>query len=96
MVNKGKWLWKQILRRGLIILTLILQAWLIADVILDLSRYSPVISTIHSLSSLAVVIYIASRKEKGAFKISWIVLVLVFPLFGGVLYLLFNFQTSTK
>ena len=95
-VNKGKWFWKQLLRRGLIILTLILQACLLADVILDLSRYSPAINAIHAFASLAVAIHIASRREKGAFKISWIILVLVFPLFGGVLYLLFNFQTSTK
>lgn len=95
-MKKGKWFWKQLLRRGLIILTLILQAWLMVDVILDLSHFSPVISAVHSFSSFAVAIYIASRKEKGSIKVSWIVLVLVLPLFGGVLYLLFNFQTSTK
>ena len=77
-------------------LALILQVWLLADVILDLSRYSPVISALHTAASLAVAVHIASRKDKGVFKTSWIVLVLVLPLFGGVLYALFNFQTSAK
>ncbi len=95
-MKKGRWFRKLFLRRALIILAMLLQVWLLVDVVLDLSRYSPVISTLHSLGSFAVAIYIASRKDKGAFKTSWIVLVLVLPLFGGVLYVLFNFQTSTK
>ena len=49
-----------------------------------------------TMASLLVAVYIASRKDKGAFKASWIVLVLVLPLFGGILYVLFNFQTSTR
>lgn len=95
-MKKRNWFWKQFLRRALIIATLVLQAWLLIDVILDLSRYSPVISAIHTLGSFAVAIYIASRKDKGAFKTSWIVLVLVLPLFGGTLYVLSNFQTASK
>lgn len=95
-MKKTKWYRKLFLRRVLIILAMMVQVWLMVDVVLDLSRYSPVISTIHSLSSLAVAIYIASRKDKSAFKTSWIVLVLVFPLFGGVMYLLFNFQSATR
>ena len=95
-MKKNPWYRKLFLRRALVILAMLLQAWLMVDVLLDLSRYSPVISAIHSLSSFAVAIYIVSRRNKSAFKTSWIVLVLVFPLFGGVMYLLFNFQSATR
>ena len=95
-MKKTKWYRKLFLRRALIILAMLVQAWLMVDILLDLSRWSPLISTLHSLSSFAVVIYITSRRNKSAFKTSWIVLVLVFPLFGGVLYLLFNFQSTTR
>ena len=95
-MKKRNWFWKMFLRRALIIAALVLQVILMIDVILDLSRYSPVISAIHSFASFAIAVYIASRKDKGAFKVSWIVLMLVFPLFGGTLYILFNFQTSTR
>ena len=95
-MKKGPWYRKLFLRRALVILAMLLQAWLMVDVLLDLSRYSPAISAIHSLSSFAVAIYIVSRRNKSAFKTSWIVLVLVFPLFGGVMYLLFNFQSATR
>lgn len=93
---KHRWFRKLFLRRALIILALVLQAVLIVDIVMDLSRYSPLIGALHSMGSLAVAIHIASRKDKGAFKTSWIMLVLVLPLFGGVLYVLFNYQNSVR
>ena len=95
-MKKRPWYRKLFLRRALVILAMMLQVWLMVDILLDLSRYSPLISTIHSLSSFAVAIYIASRRNKSAFKTSWIVLVLVFPLFGGILYCLCSFQGTTQ
>lgn len=82
-MKKRPWYRKLFLRRALVILAMMLQVWLMVDILLDLSRYSPLISTIHSLSSFAVAIYIASRRNKSAFKTSWIVLVLVFPCLAG-------------
>ena len=76
-MKKNPWYRKLFLRRALVILAMVLQVWLMVDVLLDLSRYSPVISAIHSLSSFAVAIYIVSRQNKSAFKTSWIVLVRV-------------------
>lgn len=95
-MNKKQWFRKLFLRRALIMLAMVVQVWLMVDVILDLSRFSPLVSTVHTAASLAVAVHIASRRDKGAFKTSWIILVLVMPLFGGILYLLFNFQTSSR
>lgn len=37
-----------------------------------------------------------SKREKGAFKLTWVFLILQFPLFGGVFYLITNFQTASR
>lgn len=93
---KKRWFYKLFLRRALIALALLAQVWLLVDIVLNMSRYSPVIRALHTGLSLAVVLHIVARKDKGAFKTSWIVMVLVLPLFGGVLYVLFNFQISNR
>ena len=36
------------------------------------------------------------QKDKGANKVIWIFLILLFPLFGSLLYILYNFQASTR
>ena len=34
------------------------------------------------------------QKDKGAYKTAWAILILTFPLFGGLMYLLSNAQSS--
>ena len=40
------------------------------------------------LISMAVVLWLVNKDENPAYKISWIILILIFPVFGGLLYLL--------
>ena len=40
--------------------------------------------------SVAMVLYIVSNRSNPAYKIAWIVPILVAPVFGGMLYLLFG------
>lgn len=49
-----------------------------------------------TLSFLVVIHHVVSEKNKGAYKTTWVFLILAFPLFGGLMYLLFSFQTSTR
>lgn len=46
--------------------------------------------------SFSVSVYIISRREKNAYKLMWVFLILLAPLFGGLFYLIFTFQSSTK
>lgn len=46
--------------------------------------------------SLVVALHIVAKKDKGAYKLTWVFLILLFPLFGGLFYLLFKFQSSTR
>lgn len=49
------------------------------------------------LSALSVVtaLHLITRPDKYAFKILWTFLILLFPLFGGVMYWTFHFQTAS-
>jgi cardiolipin synthase len=46
--------------------------------------------------SVLVCIYIVNKKEKSAYKLTWIFLILMFPIFGGLLYILFYFQSNPR
>ena len=37
--------------------------------------------------SIVIVLYIIGKDDNSAYKIGWIVLIMVLPLFGGLLYL---------
>ncbi len=45
--------------------------------------------------SAAAVLYIVSRQDTAAYKLTWAVLILVTPVFGGLFYLLYRLQAST-
>ncbi len=49
------------------------------------------------LTALSVVtaLHLITRPDKYAFKILWAFLILLFPLFGGVMYWTFHFQTAS-
>lgn len=98
MINlfEHKWFRQIFRRRVLIILMILIQIGFLISIILGGSQVSQRFSRILTIISFFVALYIISKKEKGAFKLTWVFLILRFPLFGGLMYLLFNFQTSTK
>ncbi|MTI96744.1 MAG: cardiolipin synthase [Firmicutes bacterium] len=75
---------------------LIMQILLLVFMISTSSQNSDILSGLLTLISLLVVLYIISKKDKPAFKLSWVFMILFFPVFGGLFYLLFNFQSSTR
>ena len=83
-------------RRVLIIILLLIQAAFIAYLVLTGSQVFKWINTILRIVSFLAALYVVSRKDKGAYKTAWIFLILVFPLFGGLFYLLFHSQTTTR
>lgn len=83
-------------RRVFTILFLLLQGGFLINLIIGGSQFSQRISSILTIASIAAVLCIVSKKDKGAYKTAWTILILSFPLFGGLVYLLFNFQSSTR
>lgn len=90
--------WFRILfrRRAIVILLLIFQAAFLIHLVCSGSQSSQFISRGLTVLSFLTSLYIVSKKDKGAYKTTWIFLILSLPLFGGLLYLLFCFQSSTR
>lgn len=88
--------WLRVLfrRRMFTILLLVLQVWFLVNLVIGGSQLSRHISRLLTVVSITAVLYIVSRKDKGAYKTAWSILILSFPLFGGLMYLLFNIQSS--
>ncbi len=91
-----KWYRALLRRRFFIIVLILLQAAVFAVSLIISSKISTVIRTTLTILSIAAVLHIASTKDKGSFKLVWVFLILLFPLFGGLLYLLVNAQSSAK
>lgn len=66
---------------------LIVQIIMLLDIFMRFGQHSPYIFEILSLVSSAVMVYIINDKSNPAYKIAWIIPVMLMPLFGGVLYL---------
>lgn len=54
-----------------------------------------IISSLLRLLSVVTALHMLTRNQKGAFKLSLIFLILLFPLFGGAIYWLLHYQTET-
>lgn len=91
-----KWFRVLLRKRFFIALLLVLQLFVMVYTLASTSLASAVISRILTFISFLVCIYIVSRKDKGAYKLTWVFMILLFPVFGGLFYLIFNFQTTTK
>jgi cardiolipin synthase len=49
-----------------------------------------------NLLSVLVCLYILNKKEKSAYKLTWIFLIMLFPIFGGIFYIFFSFQSNPR
>lgn len=92
----NKWLYALLRRRFFaIILVLIQIAFFVSSLFLS-SRVSGILNVILKIVSLVAILNVISRKDKGSYKIMWIILILGFPVFGILVYLLVKVQSSTK
>ena len=93
---KKKWVRVLFRRRVYVITMLLIQMSFILGVIAGGSlifRYGSI--CLNGLSIL-VCLYILNKKEKPAYKLTWIFLILLFPIFGGCLYIVFHSQSHSR
>lgn len=93
---KKKWFSRLVRSRLAILLLLLLQFRFIIYTVAERSAASSFINSFFTLLSLCVCIYVASRPGKEAFKLMWIFEIMLFPLFGGLFYLIFRLQKLPK
>jgi cardiolipin synthase len=77
-------------------LSVLLQIVWIVSMVVRLNKYSSIISLATSLVALIVVLRIYAVQGNPAFKMSWIMLILIFPVMGLCLYLLFGHSNVSK
>ncbi len=92
-----KWFGTLLRRRMLVIVLLLVQIVFILYPLISGSAASKIIyNTLNILSLIALVHVIAHDSRKGAYKITWVLLILLFPVFGGILYIMVSVQSSTR
>lgn len=91
-----KWFEKLFRGRLFVMFLIILQLVVIIYLIENGSEESVLINWSFTGISLLVALHIITQRNKGAYKLTWVFLILLFPIFGGLFYLLFKFQTSNK
>ena len=88
---------KQILpRRFLPVVMLLVQVGLLLYTLLSGSVLSQITTAVLGAVGIAMSISIAAGSQKSAFKVGWILLILLMPLFGVTVYIMFNHQRATR
>jgi cardiolipin synthase len=83
-------------RRALIILALLTQIALTIFLIIGTRMYLKFIYWILPVLSVIVCIYVINKQEKAGYKLIWIFIIMLVPIFGGILYILLNIISSPK
>ena len=78
------------------ILLMLLQLFMMAMSILRIYENFLYCDIFLKLLSLVVVIVIINKNSNPSYKLAWVVPILVFPMFGGLLYLFVSGQMHTK
>lgn len=94
-MNSNKF--RSLLRRRLfIIFLIIIQVVFLVYTMISTSRTSSFLAVAMIIMSVLATLYILSKKDKGGYKLTWVIMILVFPLFGGLFYVIFHLQTTQK
>lgn len=79
----------------IVILFLLQLIWFILF-LTKLSHYSAAAKTVLRIISLIMVLFVVNRNETPSYRISWLIIILAFPIFGGLFYLLFGHKRPVK
>ncbi len=66
----------------------LLEAALLITAVWLLARWSPLLALLLHAMSMAAVLYIVSKHDNPYYKLAWVVLILMVPILGGMIYLL--------
>ncbi len=77
-------------RMCLVIVLLILQLLILISMLLRFTNYFIYFYFINIVISLIVILIIINNKSNPGYKIAWVIPIMIFPIFGGLFYLLFG------
>ena len=88
---------KKFFVRSLIIVpTVILQIFLYSLLLGFLSEFANIVIPIINLLAIGFVLYLLSKRMESNYKISWIIVIILAPVFGAVLYLFFGNKKTSR
>lgn len=90
-----KWIRMLFRRRVAVIFSLVLQIFLMVLMVYSSSRTYHWMYYLLNVISAAAVLHIISTGERSSYKLLWSIIILIFPLFGGLLYLMVQVQGFT-
>lgn len=95
--NKRKMFQKILLSRVLFTaVALLIQICWLGFLLTGFSSLSNEIAAVMTVISLIITVYIIAKNENSAYKISWLVMILSFPVLGGVLYIFFGNKAPSR
>ncbi|MCD8337382.1 MAG: phospholipase D-like domain-containing protein [Lachnospiraceae bacterium] len=83
-------------RTGVLIVCLLAEVLLLFLMLHYVAQYIYLIFGTHMVFSLLILLLILNRVEHPAFQLAWASLVLLFPIFGGLLYLYIKLQPGMR
>ncbi|MEG1205801.1 MAG: cardiolipin synthase [Angelakisella sp.] len=95
-VLKKRWFGVLFRRRAYVVVLLLLQFAILLVMTLSSVRYFHFMYWVLGAVSFFVALFIINKKEKPAYKLTWVILILLLPIFGGLFYLIFRFQSSLR
>lgn len=93
---RKRWFGVLVRRRAYVVVLLCLQVAALLLMTLSSIHYFHFMYWVFNVLSFLVALFIINKKEKPAYKLTWVILILMLPVFGGLFYLLFRFQSSTR
>ena len=82
--------------RVIVAFSILIQIFALLWIIFSGASSSPFLALAFNSMSLIISLVVIVRDTKDAYKLTWIYLILCFPVFGGLLYLVFSIQTSMR
>jgi len=83
-------------RLGITAILLLAQVFIIVELVSRVADYLPIITTISYAISLLIVLWLIKKDEPSTYKTIWIIIIMVLPVLGGVLYLIFEENPRVK
>ena len=83
-------------RTFVILILLFIQILILAIMFFKLTNYMIYLYSFFKVLQAVLVIYILNKKEDPSFKLAWIILILLVPVFGCIFYLFVEFQYGVK
>ncbi|MHC6201904.1 cardiolipin synthase [Breznakiellaceae bacterium SP9] len=93
---KRPWVRVVLRRRVFVIAGLLLQIFFVLALAAGSSYIFRLANWAFHSVSIVVSLYILNKNAKSAFKLTWIFIILLFPIFGGLLYVIFHTQSNSR